>query len=165
LPLDLELEYLALEYVPAPGSILDGVHKLEAGSALVLDDLDRGGRLRTRRYFRLSVNGDASRIKTIEDGAQLVREHLVEATRKRLVADVPVGVFLSGGIDSSSVVAAAWTASSCSLPYRPFSGFLAFALEQANQRLGVPERVVNRMMIVLRSAETLPVLRLAKIAN
>jgi len=101
--------YLALEYVPGPGSILDGVRKVEAGSALVLDGIDGGGRVRTRRYFRLSVGPRAGQAgpRTIEEGARLVREHLVEATRRRLVADVPVGVFLSGGIDSSSVVAAA----------------------------------------------------------
>jgi asparagine synthase (glutamine-hydrolysing) len=103
--------YLALEYVPGPSSILDGVRKLEAGAALVLDGVEAGGRVRARRYFRLAVGeraGAGARApKTIEEGARLVREHLVEATRRRLVADVPVGVFLSGGIDSSSVVAAA----------------------------------------------------------
>jgi len=95
------VQYLAVEYVPAPRSILAGVSKLPAGHVAVFDA--RG--LSMRRYWELPApNGDS--ISAEEAGEELVRR-LDRAVAKRLVADVPVGVFLSGGIDSTSITALA----------------------------------------------------------
>jgi asparagine synthase (glutamine-hydrolysing) len=93
--------YLALEYVPAPDSILRGVHKLEPGHALVLEK----GSLRTWPYWQIPLAQNRS--WSFPDAARMLRERLDKAVLSRLVSDVPLGVFLSGGIDSSTVAALA----------------------------------------------------------
>jgi asparagine synthase (glutamine-hydrolysing) len=95
------VQYLACEYVPAPGTILRGVRKLPAAHVAVLDD--RGFRL--RRYWE--VPGPARERVSADDAAGELIRLLDAAVAKRLVADVPVGVFLSGGIDSTSIAALA----------------------------------------------------------
>lgn len=92
-------EYLGLEYVVAPNTILRDVHKLPAAHALVASA--RG--IETVRYWQLRVGGarPTSEAAAIEE----LSERLTAAVRRRLVADVPLGVFLSGGIDSSLVTA------------------------------------------------------------
>jgi asparagine synthase (glutamine-hydrolysing) len=95
------VQYLACEYVPSPGTILRNVRKLPAAHVAVLDE--RGFRL--RRYWQVPPPS-RERITSDEAARELVR--LLEgAVAKRLVADVPVGVFLSGGIDSTSIAALA----------------------------------------------------------
>src|SRR5438270_2075219 len=94
-------QYLAVEYVPAPRSIHRHVFKLPAAHVAVLDE--RGFRL--RRYWELPAPS-AERIAAQEAGEELVRL-LDGAVARRLVADVPVGVFLSGGIDSTTIAALA----------------------------------------------------------
>jgi asparagine synthase (glutamine-hydrolysing) len=95
------VQYLACEYVPAPATILRSVRKLPAAHVAVLDE--RGFRL--RRYWQVPPPWRA-RITAEEAARELVRL-LERAVAKRLVADVPVGVFLSGGIDSTSIAALA----------------------------------------------------------
>ena len=95
-------EYLSFEYVPTPRSIITDVWKLPPGHTLVFD---RAG-LACRPYWQL----DLSHSETVRPGhtqqqAALLLEHLREAVRMELIADVPVGVLLSGGIDSSGVAA------------------------------------------------------------
>jgi asparagine synthase (glutamine-hydrolysing) len=101
LPRQLEpeavVQYLACEYVPAPLSIFQGIHKLPAAHVAVFDE--RGFRL--RRYWDLPAPGDER-----PDPDKLL-SLLDAAVAKRLVADVPVGVFLSGGVDSTAVAALA----------------------------------------------------------
>ena len=94
-------QYLAVEYVPAPRSIHRHVFKLPAGHLAVLDE--RGFRL--QRYWELPAPS-RDRIPAAEAGEELVRR-LDAAVARRLVADVPVGVFLSGGIDSTTISALA----------------------------------------------------------
>ena len=94
--------YLANEYVPAPRSMLAGVHKLEPGTALVLED----GVLDVRRYWRLDPRPALSPLPYNEAVREL-RRRLETAVTSRLVSDVPLGIFLSGGIDSSTVAALA----------------------------------------------------------
>ena len=91
------VQYLACEYVPAPLSIYQGIFKLPAAHVAVFD---LNG-LRLRRYWELPMPG-ARR----EDPAELLAL-LDQAVAKRLVADVPVGVFLSGGVDSTAIAALA----------------------------------------------------------
>jgi asparagine synthase (glutamine-hydrolysing) len=105
--LDLEAlaRYLLFEYVPSPYAIYAGMRKLEAGQALVFD-LETAA-LRLRRYWEPSFETAASEKREPEDyWVERIREQLQASVRRRLISDVPLGVFLSGGIDSSAVTAA-----------------------------------------------------------
>ena len=116
--------FLAYGYVPSPLSIFRGVRKLPPAHTLVLED----GKATVERYWRL----DFSRKLQVDDPRDLhepIREHLRSATRRRMIADVPLGAFLSGGIDSSAVVAAMAEASSS--PVKTFSiGFETEAFDE-----------------------------------
>lgn len=99
-------KYFAYGYIPSPLSILEGASKLPGGCSLHVDlrSLD----LRLERYWDLvlepfeKVPGHPE-----EEWGEQLRELLDRAVQRRLVADVPVGVFLSGGIDSSAITALA----------------------------------------------------------
>ncbi len=93
-------KYLAYEYVPSPHCIFKGVHKLPAGHWLTW----HGGRTRAQRYWDFHFSHQADE-RTESEIAHELRDRLKESVRRRLVSDVPLGVFLSGGLDSSSVVA------------------------------------------------------------
>jgi asparagine synthase (glutamine-hydrolysing) len=100
-------QYLAYDYVPAPLSIYEGIQKLPAAHALALED----GRVRSWPYWHLSYR-KAAPVPTEDEAAERLRELLADSVRMRLVADVPLGVLLSGGVDSSSIAAMAVRASS-----------------------------------------------------
>ncbi len=90
--------FLSLEYIPAPRTIFEGIRKLQAGYSLVLE----GGRVKLERYWDIpNRERAASHAAYIEELDELMRS----SVNLRLVSDVPLGAFLSGGIDSSSVVA------------------------------------------------------------
>lgn len=93
--------FLHYQYVPPPRSAFAALRKLPPAHLLAYD----GGVPRTRRYWKLSYR---PRLRSVPDAAlqELIRETLLEATRLRLRSDVPVGALLSGGVDSSAVVAA-----------------------------------------------------------
>ena len=92
--------YLTLLYVPAPDTIYRAVHKLPPGHVLVAER----GAIRVSRYWDLQFTGDGETAREAEYLEQL-DSLLAEAVGLRLVSDVPLGAFLSGGIDSSTVVA------------------------------------------------------------
>ena len=93
-------KYLAYEYVPSPHCIFKGIHKLPAGHWLSW----KNGQTRVRRYWDLQFSAGAKG-RSENEIAEELGARLKEAVRLRLVSDVPLGVFLSGGVDSSSVVA------------------------------------------------------------
>jgi asparagine synthase (glutamine-hydrolysing) len=94
--------YLAFGYTPSTRSIYDSIQKLPPAHTATLT----GGRLTQRRYWQLPRPQSAARAEvTVEESAAAVRAELREAVRRRLESDVPLGVFLSGGVDSSAVVA------------------------------------------------------------
>lgn len=93
--------YYAYQYVPAPWSAFEAVRKLPPASTLVLRD----GRISIERYWRLDYTRKRKPGSIGEIHAE-TRDRIEAAVRRRLVADVPLGAFLSGGIDSSAVVAA-----------------------------------------------------------
>ncbi len=97
------VRYLAVEYVPAPRSIHRCVFKLPAAHLSVLD---RRG-LRLERYWELPPPMRHEEAPTESESASELLRLLEGAVARRLVADVPVGVFLSGGIDSTAVAALA----------------------------------------------------------
>ena len=97
-PTALDL-FLTFEYVPAPYSILAGVKKLAPGHRLVAER----GRLREERWWGLPCDGAVE--GSLDENAERVRDLLEQAVDVRRIADVPLGAFLSGGVDSSAIVA------------------------------------------------------------
>jgi asparagine synthase (glutamine-hydrolysing) len=116
--------YLALQYVPGERTGLRGVHKLPPGHILVAES----GDVQVERYWRPEPAEPSARE---EEWLERVRSTVAEAVRKRLVADVPLGALLSGGIDSSIVVALMAQASS--QPVRTFT--VGFADERYDERV------------------------------
>ncbi|HJU56707.1 MAG TPA: asparagine synthase (glutamine-hydrolyzing) [Pyrinomonadaceae bacterium] len=102
LNLDALRQYLSFDYVPAPLSIYEGINKLTAAHTLTVED----GRVEVRPYWCLSYK-KPEHTPTEEEAAAHLRELLEDSVRMRLVSDVPLGVLLSGGVDSSTVAAMA----------------------------------------------------------
>lgn len=125
--------YLAYGYVPAPLSAFRAVRKLPPATRMVYE----GGRVAQERYWRL----DYARKHAVGDARELhapLRETLSRAVRRRLVSDVPLGAFLSGGIDSSAVVAA--MAREMGEPVRTFSiGFESERFDELSHARQVSE--------------------------
>jgi asparagine synthase (glutamine-hydrolysing) len=95
--------YLSFMYCPAPRTMLTSVKKLEPGFGMIV----KGGRIQKMwRYYDLPVRQHPSPL-SVNEAVTGVRTHLARAVQRQLVADVPVGAFLSGGLDSSAVVAIA----------------------------------------------------------
>jgi asparagine synthase (glutamine-hydrolysing) len=91
--------YLSLGYVPSPQSIFCGVRKLPPATILAIEH----GHQVESRYWRAPTEVD--RIRSDDDWIDNVRVGIEESVRSQMVSDVPIGAFLSGGIDSSAVVA------------------------------------------------------------
>jgi asparagine synthase (glutamine-hydrolysing) len=94
-------EYLTLSYIPSPRTILRQIRKLPPASYLLLD-LDRG-QPEVHRYWDLHFK--PNRTLSEADWLDGLRWHLQDAVHSHLVSDVPIGTFLSGGLDSSTIVA------------------------------------------------------------
>jgi asparagine synthase (glutamine-hydrolysing) len=116
--------YFALRWIPAPHCAFAAVRKLPPASILILEE----GKAKVERYWEL----DYSRAPSSEDEREVasqLREELRAAVRRRMISDVPLGAFLSGGIDSSGVVGA--MAEESSGPVRTFS--IGFTSERHNE--------------------------------
>lgn len=88
--------------IPAPHTILNGIKKLEPGTSMTIQ---ANGDVSSHRYWRLNASRPTEKV-TDEEWTQRIHDQLRDAVRKRkMVADVPVGVLLSGGLDSSLLVA------------------------------------------------------------
>ena len=100
-PVGLHNQFTLHAVIPAPNTILNGIQKLEPGTTLTLE---KNKEPKTKRYWRLNatrLENDMSE----EEWTEAIHDSLRTAVRKRLdVADVPVGVLLSGGLDSSLLV-------------------------------------------------------------
>src|SRR5215510_14349154 len=99
--------YLSFDYVPAPLAIYEGISKLPAAHTLTLED----GQIKVERYWQLSYQTRLP-VPSVSEAAEQLRDLVADSVRMRLVSDVPLGVLLSGGIDSSMVTALAVRASS-----------------------------------------------------
>ncbi len=105
--LDALHQYLTYQYVPAPLSAFRAVKKLPAAHKLVIT-LDSSGKIslpRIESYWRPAAPRPRVGKVDINAACEELVHHLEESVRLRMIADVPVGAFLSGGLDSSSVVA------------------------------------------------------------
>lgn len=91
--------YLHLGYVPAPQSLFRGIEKLPPATLLTIER----GSVRSRRYWEVPQQID--RALSEQDWIDAVRANVTDAVRMQMVSDVPIGAFLSGGVDSSGVVA------------------------------------------------------------
>lgn len=98
--------YMRFNYVPAPQTIYQGVHKLEPGTILTLP---WGSEPKTERFWdarQVARAGFADPLRASDaEMIERLETLLLDAVKRRMVADVPVGAFLSGGVDSSTVVA------------------------------------------------------------
>lgn len=96
------VKFFAHALLPAPHTPFKGVWKLPAGHSMVLSG--ENSEPRVSRYWRYRIEPEEP-VASLEDLAEELLEKLRAATRRRLIADVPLGVFLSGGIDSSAIAA------------------------------------------------------------
>ncbi len=144
--------YLHYQYVPAPWSIMTGVAQLPAASILVWD----GGDPQVTRYWSPAYGPKVRRdVRDDEDeGLEIIRE----AVRLRLRSDVPVGVFLSGGMDSSVVTAV--MAEQSAEPVRTFSiGFENESFDELRYARAVADRygtIHTEEVVALDAIELLP---------
>jgi asparagine synthase (glutamine-hydrolysing) len=99
-------QYLCYGYVPAPRTILEGTHKLPPAHYAVWHD----GTLAIERYW--SPDWNVERTRSIEEDLDELRATLGDAVREQMIADVPLGAFLSGGVDSTIIVGLMQQASS-----------------------------------------------------
>ena len=121
--------FLRYSYVPTPATIFRGVHKLPPGCILTVA---AGGEPSIAPYWRLSeVVAQPGRDMSANEAAESLNELLLQAVRQRLIADVPLGAFLSGGLDSSTVVALMQACSN--RPVRTFTiGFREQAYDESS---------------------------------
>ncbi len=125
--------FLSWEYVPSPGTLLKEVRKLGPGSLLRVDL--REARHEVRQYW--DIVPEASRSNSDNDWEARVEDQVARSTRMQMVSDVPLGAFLSGGVDSSLLVASMGNAETFSIGFDDQSyNELPFASKVANH-LGV----------------------------
>lgn len=99
------IRFFAFGYVPPPATLYEGLHKLRGGEAAIYDI--SSGRFRVRTYWRYQIRTNDPPAGGANEWAADILDLLRKAVRRRLEADVPLGFFLSGGIDSGTVVALA----------------------------------------------------------
>ncbi len=93
--------YLTYQYVPSPDTIFEGIKKLPPAHYLLYG---RDGNIKIERYWRLHFPSIQKTHSDLQELSDRIRTELEESVRLRLISDVPLGAFLSGGIDSSIVV-------------------------------------------------------------
>jgi len=126
--------YLALGYVPAPHTYFAGIHKLEPGHYLLVEN----GQVKKRRYWALPFPGEAELLGSRKEVNERFEFLLKDAVRLRMRSDVPYGAFLSGGLDSSSIVALM-----AELQTRPTETFTIGFSERAFDERGLAELVAK----------------------
>jgi asparagine synthase (glutamine-hydrolysing) len=128
--------YLHLGYVAAPQSLFEGIRKLPPATLLTVED----GRVSERRWWRLPQAIDTTASEA--EWAARIREGIERSVRMQMVSDVPIGAFLSGGVDSSAVVGC--MAKHSTAPIRTYAiGFRGGAAEQLYDELPYARRVAK----------------------
>src|SRR5262249_51561003 len=139
-------DYVRFLYVPSPRTPIEGMRKLEPASVLRIHGAERQRPPEIRRYWRLpaadpSLHADGRWFRALD-------ERLVDATRLRTVSDVPIGIFLSGGVDSNAVLAELRRTGH--RPIRAFTmGFLGQPDERALAREGARRYADEHVELVL----------------
>jgi len=126
--------YFRYRYIPAPASALKGVHKLRAGEWL---QVTREGGIERQRYWDLDSSSIGS-LNNIHEARDMLESKIVEAVSSQMIADVEIGSFLSGGIDSSAITAVMATESTTAIP---------------TFTLGFPQREYDERSYALQVAE------------
>lgn len=93
--------YFQLTYIPAPKSIIENVHKLMPSSVMTID---AAGNEEIETYWSLDADYDDSQYQDYGKCKKLLRKKLFQSVEQRMVSDVPIGAFLSGGFDSTIIV-------------------------------------------------------------
>ena len=93
--------FFRYRFIPAPATALKGVRKLLPGEWMVIE---ADGRERRERYFQLDPT-TVETLDNVDEARERIRAELTSAVQSQLVADVPLGAFLSGGLDSSTMCA------------------------------------------------------------
>jgi asparagine synthase (glutamine-hydrolysing) len=137
--------FLQLGHIPAPWTAIDGVHPLEPGHCAVWQD----GKFQKSSYWDLKAHANGAGAKEIAENASLgLTQQLLDATRLHLISDVPVALFLSGGVDSAALGALAKRAGADQLTALTI-GFEDSALDESEpsrrtaELLGIPHRVLK----------------------
>ncbi|MFB3814209.1 MAG: asparagine synthase (glutamine-hydrolyzing) [Terriglobales bacterium] len=145
--------YFSLMFIPAPLTIFEGIRKVRPGQIV---EIDRDLRLKERQYWS---------IEDVYNGAELARGSyaelmeeadslLTDATRRRLIGDVPAGVLLSGGVDSSLVAHA--LAKKCGVKLRTFTIGLEDELDESREARAVADELgVENNCLTLKPADAL----------
>lgn len=127
-------DYLSMMYVAAPDTGIAGIKKLPAAHTMTIDLAT--GATKLERYWTLSYQSDRSR--SVESWSEELLPLLEESVRLRMIADVPIGSFLSGGVDSAAVTALMAKQSS-----RPIETFSIGSPEETHNELPDAERIVH----------------------
>ncbi|MBD0852592.1 asparagine synthase (glutamine-hydrolyzing) [Maribacter arenosus] len=117
-------QYLTYGYSSQEGTIYQNIQKLRPGHIL---DIEHGGKVKINRFWDIHYNPDYS--KKEEEWCKLLDDKLSESVKAHLMSDVPIGAFLSGGVDSSAVVAL--MSKNSSTPVKTFS--IGFKEEEFNE--------------------------------
>jgi asparagine synthase (glutamine-hydrolysing) len=129
--------YLSLGYVAAPKSMFAGISKLPPATLLSIE----GARIEERRYWRIPLATEQGTSE--KEWIERIRARLRESVRMQMVSDVPIGAFLSGGIDSSTVVGL--MAAQSDRPIKTYAiGFEGAAAEQYYNELPYARQVAQR---------------------
>lgn len=127
--------YLSLQYVPSPETIYRSCRKLPPGHWL---RLEKSGDIRINSYFTFETSGTMEGGRSVADLADELEEILVNSLKRRLISDVPLGAFLSGGVDSSTI--AALTVKKLGVPLTTFSvGFEGHAESEHHEARTIAE--------------------------
>lgn len=111
---DALLEFMSWEYVPGEGTLFRDIHKLLPGHYLVVE---AGGEISgPHRFWEIPVDA-SEKGRSEDDWLDLLGEAVDAGVRRQLVSDVPLGAFLSGGVDSSLVVSSMGEATTCSIGF------------------------------------------------
>ncbi len=129
--------YLSLGYVPAPLTPIEGIRKLPPASMLIVEK----GQVAIHRYWHMPTSVDLGRNEA--EWVDAVREKLERAVHAQMISDVPIGAFLSGGVDSSTVVA--FMAKHSSQPVKTYAiGFDGGGAESFYNELPYAREVAGR---------------------
>lgn len=138
-------QYLRLNYVPCNGSLYSGVTSLPPAT---FAEFSPGGALRTTRYWNLAGQfQDKRSFRSEAEAAEELRALIDDAVRLRLVSDVPLGAFLSGGVDSSTIVASMMKGVGRSSVLTFSSGFLEDSYDESK----VAERLATEFGLTHRT--------------